>query len=112
MPPIRSQTVNLDGVTLVTQAWGTLVVRVFPGIGPRTEVTITQDGVQINQASVNNATPAGLELVINGLLNPSALATVGLVGMAFNILTHVVTVDPFSAAWISSDPVPPADWWQ
>lgn len=110
MPPIRSQTVNLDGVTIVTQHYGTIAVTVAT-TGNTTSVVIRRDGVQVNQATLNNASVAGLKLAINGLLNPSQLATVGLTGFAMHIVVHVFAVNPFVAAWMSSDLVPTGTWW-
>jgi hypothetical protein len=118
--PVRSQTINSDGFTIVTTSGDTLQVAVVFGGGNSFTLTFTKNGVQTAQQSFNNPNGTTFETWIATNVGPSVgsggldQVCVGIVQPSFNLAVHVFSTNPLSIALRTSNcdiPIP-TGWWQ
>lgn len=103
-PPIRSQSCDAGGCTIVTTS-GTFSFTVTT-VGVTTTLTVFKNGVQQFQGSINNATCALLE-------TNAGQQVQALLASEFNLAIHCFSVNPFSVTLASYDngiTLPP-NWW-
>lgn len=108
MPAIRSQSINSNGFDIATPKFGLLHVVI--GTGNPTSIVITKAGVEIQNTTINNATTAVVESVINNALNGQLLGA-GVTQQDFYCAVHIVTLNPLVLNIISSNTPITGSWW-
>lgn len=108
MPNITGQRLTADGFVIDTVKYGPFQV-VITKNGNQTTVRVTQNGAVVTEPTINNATPAVVESVINNAINGVVLGVGGT--QDFYSAVHIFTLSPLSLIMASSDTPISGTWW-